>query len=53
MLGDLTKRVSEAGLEGEMDAHLGYEKHAVEGRDGGNSRDGTRTKTVITEVGPC
>jgi putative transposase len=52
LLGGLTKRVLEAGLEGEMDAHLGYEKHAVEGRDGGNSRNGTRTKTVITDVGP-
>jgi len=42
----------EAGLEVEMDEHLGYEKHAHEGRDGGNSRNGTRSKTVITEVGP-
>jgi len=52
LLGDLTKRVLEAGLEGEMDGHLGYQKHAPEGRDGGNSRNGTRTKTVITDVGP-
>ena len=52
LLGELTKRVLEAGLEGEMTEHLGYEKHAVEGRDGGNSRNGTRTKTVITDIGP-
>jgi putative transposase len=52
LLGDLTKRVLEAGLEGEMDGHLGYAKHSAEGRDGGNSRNGTRTKTVITDVGP-
>lgn len=52
LLGDLTKRVLEAGLEGEMDGHLGYAKHTVEGRDGGNSRNGIRTKTVITDVGP-
>jgi len=52
LLGDLTRRVLEAGLEGEMDGHLGYEKHAVEGRNGDNSRNGTRTKTVITDVGP-
>ena len=52
LLGDLSKRVLEAGLEGEMDAHRGYSKHAVEGRDGGNSRNGTRTKTMITDVGP-
>ncbi len=52
LLGQLTKQVLETGLEVEMDEHLGYEKHAVEGRDGGNSRNGTRSKTVITEVGP-
>ena len=52
LLGDLTKRVLEAGLEGEMDSHVGHGKHAVEGRNGGNSRNGTRTKTVITDIGP-
>jgi putative transposase len=52
LLGDLTKRVLEAGLEVEMDEHLGYAKHASEGRNGGNSRNGTRSKTVMTEVGP-
>ncbi len=52
LLGDLTKQVLETGLEVEMDEHLGYEKHAAEGRDGGNSRNGKRSKTVITEVGP-
>jgi transposase-like protein len=35
-----------------MEEHLGYEKYAAEGRDLGNSRNGTRSKTVITEVGP-
>ena len=52
LLGDVTKLVLEAGLEGEMDDHLGYGKHDPAGRNGGNSRNGTRTKTVITEVGP-
>jgi transposase-like protein len=32
-----------------VEEHLGYEKHAAEGRDGGNSRNGTRSKKVITE----
>ena len=36
-----------------MTDHLGYEKHAVEGRNGANSRNGVRTKTVISDaVGP-
>jgi hypothetical protein len=52
VLTGLTKRVLEAGLEAELTEHLGYDKHAVEGRGGGNSRNGTRPKTVLTEVGP-
>ncbi|NNC76054.1 MAG: IS256 family transposase [Acidimicrobiia bacterium] len=52
LLSDLTKQVLETGLEVEMEDHVGYEKHAVEGRNGGNSRNGTRAKTVITDVGP-
>jgi transposase-like protein len=52
LLADLTKLVLETGLEVEMDEHLGYAKHDPAGRDGGNSRNGTRSKMVITEVGP-
>ena len=52
LLSDLTKQVLETGLEVEMEEHLGYPKHAVEGRNHGNSRNGTRSKTVITDVGP-
>jgi transposase-like protein len=52
LLSDITKRVLETGLEVELTDHLGYEKHAREGRNGGNSRNGTRPKTVITDVGP-
>jgi putative transposase len=52
LLTDVTKRVLETGLEVEMSEHLGYEKHAVEGRDGGNSRNGTRSKTILTDIGP-
>lgn len=52
LLGRLTKMVIEGALEGEMDSHLGYSKHAADGRDGGNSRNGHRAKTVLTETGP-
>src|SRR5215470_12616523 len=52
LLGRLTKVVLEGALEGELDAHLGYAKHDAAGRDGGNSRNGHRAKTVLTEVGP-
>ena len=52
LLGKLTKMVVEGALEGELDDHLGYGKHDPEGRDGGNSRNGHRAKTVLTETGP-
>ena len=52
LLAGLTQQVLEAGLEVELDEHLGSSKHAVEGRNHGNSRHGTRTKTVLTEIGP-
>ena len=42
LLTGLTKTVLETALEAELDEHLGYEKHQIEGRDGGNSRNGTR-----------
>jgi len=51
LLQQLTKMVLEASLQGEMDAHLGYGKHDPAGRDNGNSRNGKRSKTVLTQVG--
>ena len=52
LLTGLTATVLETALEAEMSEHLGYDKHDPAGRDGGNSRNGTRTKTVLTEIGP-
>ena len=52
LLTGLTKNVLEAALEAELSEHLGYDKHEPVGRNGENSRNGTRTKTVITAVGP-
>ena len=52
LLARLTKTVLEASLEGEMDDHVGYAKHDPAGRNNGNSRNGTRSKTVVTEAGP-
>ena len=52
LLGKLTKMVVEGALEGELDDHLGYGKHDPAGRDSGNSRNGHRAKTVITDTGP-
>ena len=52
LLGQLTKSVLETALDAEMSEHLGYEKHDPAGRGSGNSRNGTRAKTVLTEIGP-
>ena len=52
LLGQLTRMIIEAAAEGEMDEHLGYAKHDPAGRDGGNSRNGARSKTVLTDIGP-
>ena len=51
LLSQLTKVVVESALDGELDDHLGYDKHDPAGRDGGNSRNGKRGKTVLTEAG--
>lgn len=35
-----------------MSDHLGYDRHDPAGKNGSNSRNGKRAKTVITDVGP-
>ena len=52
LLQQLTKAVLESALEGEITDRLGYDKHDPAGKDGGNSRNGKRSKTVLTDVGP-
>jgi putative transposase len=52
LLADLTKRVLEAMLEGEMTDHVGYAPYDRAGHGSGNSRNGARSKTVLTEIGP-
>lgn len=51
LLQQLTKRLLESALEGAITDHLGYDKHDPAGKNGGNSRNGTRAKTVLTDVG--
>jgi putative transposase len=46
LLQQLTKAVVERALQGEMTHHLGYEKHAPEGKNTGNSRNGKSKKTI-------
>ena len=49
LLKQLTKTVLETALNEEMTEHLGYEKHDPAGAGSGNIRNGTRSKTVLTE----
>ena len=51
LLKELTKRLVERALEGEMTEHLGYERHSPEGKNSGNSRNGKSTKTVKGDSG--
>jgi transposase-like protein len=50
LLKQLTKTVLETALNEEMTEHLGYEKHDPVGAGSGNIRNGTRTKTVLTDT---
>ena len=51
LLKNLTKRLMERLLEAEMTNHLGYMRHAIEGNNTGNSRNGKSKKTVKTGNG--
>lgn len=54
-LAALTKQVLETALEAELDEHLGYDhgdRGAKTEAGQGNERNGTRAKTVLTELGP-
>ena len=50
-LKQLHAQVLEKMLEGEMDAHLGYEKNSVTDNNSGNSRNGSYPKKIQTEHG--
>lgn len=51
LLQQLTKRLLESALGGEITDHLGYDKHDPAGWGSGNSRNGAWSKTVLTDVG--
>jgi putative transposase len=50
LLKQLTKTVIETALDEEMTEHLGYEKHNAVAKETANARNGTRSKTVLTET---
>jgi putative transposase len=50
-MDELYVRGTEKMLEGEIDAHLGYQKYAAEGKNTGNSRNGKTSKKLKTKYG--
>jgi transposase-like protein len=50
LLKAMTKTVIETALDEELPEHLGYVRHDPAGHGSGNSRNGTRTKTVLTDA---
>ena len=51
LLKQLQKRLLEKALGAELTDHLGYEKHESAGRNSGNSRNGSGSKTLKGEFG--
>jgi len=47
----LLKLTVERAMNVEMDEHLGYEKHAIEGKNSGNNRNGYSQKTLKGDFG--
>ena len=47
LIGDIVQQLMQA----DMSEHLGYDKHAPNGYNGGNSRNGTSKKRVATTLG--
>lgn len=50
-LKELHTQVLEQMLDGELDSHLGYDKHEPSGNNSGNSRNGSYKKKIQTEHG--
>ncbi|MEK7031329.1 IS256-like element IS2606 family transposase, partial [Mycobacterium ulcerans] len=50
LLKAMTKTVIEIALDEELSEHLGYDRHDRAGYGSGNSRNGTRSKTVLTDA---
>jgi putative transposase len=46
LINQLTKRLVERAMDGELTHHLGYSKHSPKGNNSGNSRNGKGKKTL-------
>ena len=46
LLQQLTKALVERAMQAELSHHLGYEKNSADGKNSGNSRNGSFPKTI-------
>jgi putative transposase len=51
LLRELTRALVERAMHAELTHHLGYENHAPDGKNSGNSRNGTSVKTLKGDFG--
>jgi len=51
MLKSLFRDTLQGILEAELEEHLGYKKHSIQGNNSGNSRNGYSKKTIQTKFG--
>lgn len=51
IIKELTSRLIEKAMEGELTHQLGYSKHSPQGNNTGNSRNGKSSKTLKGELG--
>jgi putative transposase len=51
IIAELTKKILERALDEELTDHVGYARGDQAGRNGGNSRNGTSPKRVLTDIG--
>ena len=51
LLKQFTKAILERAMQAELTTHLGYEPHAPEGRNSGNSRNGKSRKKLTGDFG--
>jgi len=51
LLKQLTKRLLERAMQAKLTEYIGYEKHAPQGKNSGNSRNGGYKQTITGEFG--
>lgn len=51
LLQQIMRRALQGALDAELEEHLGYSKHSSKGKNSGNSRNGSTTKILKSDLG--